>query len=208
MSHELTKQFVPEAKSNTARTFSSPSIDSTRPDTTFRALYYYNLVPTLTALATATCSTRSQCHLTAPVSSPPQYKHTSPPHPPLPSRRHTSLSARGEARVSMNPHPLQRRGPSVISGLNGPCPVVRNKDQVFGLRCVADGERSASRTKFNPGEHRPTFSPLIRGNSPACLNRQRWMTIKTLATAWCSMVQESGAGLGRGEGAVCQSIWV
>jgi hypothetical protein len=90
------------------------------------------------------------------------YKHTSPPHPPLPSRRHTSLSARGEARVSMNPHPFQRRGSSVISGLNGPssCLGVRNKDQAFGLRCVADRERSASRTKFNPGEHRPTFSRI------------------------------------------------
>jgi hypothetical protein len=72
------------------------------PDWTLLSVpYYYNLVPTLTALATATCSTRSQCHHTAPVSSPPQYKHTSPPHLPLPSRRHTSLSARGEARVTL-----------------------------------------------------------------------------------------------------------
>ncbi|KAJ8589312.1 hypothetical protein M405DRAFT_818179, partial [Rhizopogon salebrosus TDB-379] len=51
-----------EAKPNTARTFSSPSVDPTRLDTTFHALYYCNHASTLTALVTATCSTRSQCH--------------------------------------------------------------------------------------------------------------------------------------------------
>ncbi|KAJ8583059.1 hypothetical protein M405DRAFT_829510 [Rhizopogon salebrosus TDB-379] len=46
----------------------SPSIDPTQPDATFRALYYYNLIPTLTTLATATCSTGtcSQYHLPLP----------------------------------------------------------------------------------------------------------------------------------------------
>ncbi|KAJ8580811.1 hypothetical protein M405DRAFT_833613 [Rhizopogon salebrosus TDB-379] len=46
--------------------------------------------------------------------------HTSAPHPPLPSHGHPSLSAGGEARVLINPHPFQRRGLSVISGLSGP----------------------------------------------------------------------------------------
>ncbi|KAJ8579549.1 hypothetical protein M405DRAFT_870173 [Rhizopogon salebrosus TDB-379] len=30
-----------------------------------------------------------------------------------------------------------------------------------------DGARAGSRTKFNPDEHRPAFSPLIRGNLPS-----------------------------------------
>ncbi|KAJ8583304.1 hypothetical protein M405DRAFT_828884, partial [Rhizopogon salebrosus TDB-379] len=41
----------------------------------------------------------------------PDHKHTSPPHPHRPGE---------EARVSMNPHPFQRRGSSVINGLSGP----------------------------------------------------------------------------------------
>ncbi|KAJ8580909.1 hypothetical protein M405DRAFT_833434, partial [Rhizopogon salebrosus TDB-379] len=48
------------------------------------------------------------------------HKCTSPSHPPLSSRGHPSLLAGGEARVSMNPHPFQRRGSRVISGLSGP----------------------------------------------------------------------------------------
>ncbi|KAJ8595171.1 hypothetical protein M405DRAFT_807795, partial [Rhizopogon salebrosus TDB-379] len=50
----------------------------------------------------------------------PDHKHISPPHPHLPSRGHPSLSAGEKARVSMNPHPFQRRGSSVINGLSGP----------------------------------------------------------------------------------------
>ncbi|KAJ8583231.1 hypothetical protein M405DRAFT_829055 [Rhizopogon salebrosus TDB-379] len=92
------KQFVAEAKPNTARTFTSPRIDSIRPDTTFRALYYYNPVPTLTALATATCSTRSQCR------------------------------------------------PTLLPQAQSPW-----------LPCLAH-LNPGSRTKFNPGEHRPAFS--------------------------------------------------
>ncbi|KAJ8589203.1 hypothetical protein M405DRAFT_818477, partial [Rhizopogon salebrosus TDB-379] len=55
-----------------------------------------------------------------PCLSRPDHKHTSPPHPHLPSRGHPSLSAGEEAQVSMNPHPFQRRGSSVINGLSGP----------------------------------------------------------------------------------------
>jgi hypothetical protein len=84
MSHELTKQFVSEAKPNTARTFSSPS-------------GHYFPCPVLLQPRTYSYCTH------------PDHKHTSPPHPHLPSRGHPSFSAGGEAQVSMNPRPFRTR---------------------------------------------------------------------------------------------------
>jgi hypothetical protein len=74
--------------SNTANVF-SPSIDPTQPDATFCALYYYNLIPTLITLATATCSTGtcSQYHLPLPpqVQSPRLPCLSIPNHTPSPT---------------------------------------------------------------------------------------------------------------------------
>jgi hypothetical protein len=75
---------------------------------------------------------------------------------------------------------------------------MRDTDQVFGLRCAADGERAGSKTEFNAGEHRPAFSPLTRGNSPRAWTANDGRAIKAFATAWYSMEQEFDAGLSRG----------
>jgi hypothetical protein len=75
---------------------------------------------------------------------------------------------------------------------------MRNKDQVFGMRCAADRERAGSRTKFNPGEPRFAFSLLIRGSLPQAWTANDGRTIRAFDIAWYSMEQEFDAGLGRG----------
>ncbi|KAJ8597358.1 hypothetical protein M405DRAFT_507520 [Rhizopogon salebrosus TDB-379] len=149
----------------------------------------------LTTLATAACSTCSQCHPPLPMQaqsrrlpclSIPDHKHTSPPQPHPPLRRHPSRSWRGGSSVDeCSSFPDTR--------------IVKNRDQVFGLRCAADGERAAEPSSI------PVNTDLRSPHSPAVTRLRAWTandgrTIKAFATAWCR------AWLG--EGTVCQLIRV
>jgi hypothetical protein len=144
---------VTEAKPETARTLSSPSIESIRLGTTFRALYYSTLV-TLTTPATAPHARnvnlqyhRKRNHHGSRVYPTPDHKH---PSPPLPSRGHPFLSARGwlEYRLTL----ILSRDEGLAWAVDRVGLGMRNRDQVFGLRCAADGVRAGSRTKPNPCE--------------------------------------------------------
>jgi hypothetical protein len=78
---------------------------------------------------------------------------------------------------------------------------VRNRDRVFGLRCATDGWRAGSSTEFNLGEHRPAFSPLIRGNSPAGLDRRLSKLSLLLGVPWSRSLMQGLAG-----GGYCQLV--
>jgi hypothetical protein len=132
---------VTEAKPETARTLSSPSIDSIRLDTTFRALYYSTLV-TLTPPATAPHARnvtlhyhRKRNHHGSRVYPTPDHKHSSPP---LPSRGHPFLSARGwlECRLTL----ILSRDEGLAWAVDRVGLGMRNRDQMFRLGCAADWE--------------------------------------------------------------------
>jgi hypothetical protein len=124
---ELRRQFVAEARSNTARTLSSPSIDSTRLDTLPCPVlqpctypYYTGDCHALHTLAMLPSTTTASV-ITTTCLPHPRHKYTSPPLPPPPSRGQwppTSFSRRRGSNV--DEHPFQRRGSSVSSGLSGP----------------------------------------------------------------------------------------
>ncbi|KAJ8597805.1 hypothetical protein M405DRAFT_803184 [Rhizopogon salebrosus TDB-379] len=104
----LRRQSVAEARSNTARTLSSPSIDSTRLDTLPCPVlqpctypYYTGDCHALHTLAMSPSTTTASA-ITTTCLPHPRHKHTSPPLPHSPSCGHLPLSAGGEARVSMN----------------------------------------------------------------------------------------------------------
>jgi hypothetical protein len=105
---ELIRQFMAEARSNTGRTLSSRSIDSTRLDTlpcpVFQPCTYPCYTSDCHGLHTLAMSpsTTAASAITTTCLPHPRHKHTSPPLPHPPSCRHLPLSAGGEARVSMN----------------------------------------------------------------------------------------------------------
>ncbi|KAJ8593493.1 hypothetical protein M405DRAFT_810892, partial [Rhizopogon salebrosus TDB-379] len=67
--------------------------------------------------------------------------------------------------------------------------------------CATDGERAGSSTEFNPGEHRPAFSPVTRGNSPAGLDRRPSRLSPLLGVPWSRSLMQGLAG-----GGYCQLV--
>ncbi|KAJ8581432.1 hypothetical protein M405DRAFT_832546, partial [Rhizopogon salebrosus TDB-379] len=62
--------------------------------------------------------------------------------------------------------------------------------------CATDGGRAGSSTEFNPGEHRPAFYPLTRGNSPAGLDRPLSTLSLLLGVPWSRSLMQGLAGGG------------